>query len=412
MTGPLAGIRVVELSGIGPGPHAAMLLADMGADVVRVNPPPHRSRQLQADGADWLQRGRRHIVADLKTDAGLRDVLALTDLADVLIEGFRPGVAERLGIGPQECGKRNPALIYARMTGWGQQGPLAKRAGHDINYISQTGMLHAIGPSGGPPAVPLNLVGDFGGGSTYLVIGVLAALHERTRSGLGQVIDAAIVDGVSSLAQMIWSMRGQGNWTDAPADNLLDGGAPYYGIYRCSDGGYVAVGALEPQFYAELLVGLNLAAAELPDRDDKANWAALRSRFAAVFATRTRAEWTQAFIGTDACVTPVLSLAEAARSPQLAFRRSVMELGGTLQAAPAPRFSRSIAAPSAPPPAVPTAAAAIAADWARAASAELPVRPEPPDRLREPRDHVGGLDGQPVPRPGSVGGGDRPCLAE
>lgn len=335
MPGPLCGLRVVELGGIGPGPHAAMLLADLGADVVRVDRPTGGLRVVPDGATDWSLRGRRVVAADLKQQADRDRVLVLLDNADVLIEGFRPGVTERLGLGPDECLDRNPRLVYARMTGWGQHGPLRERAGHDINYLSRTGVLDAIGTP------PLNLVGDFGGGSLYLVFGILAALWERTSSGRGQVIDAAIVDGTCSLAQMIWAMRGSGAWHDAPGTNLLDGGAPFYQMYGCADGLRVAVGALEPQFYRELLDGLGLAQAPLPAQHDRAGWPVLRARIGAAFASRPRAQWLRIFGDTDACVSPVLSFAEAAADPQVAARGSVIDIDGAVQAAPAPRFSRS-----------------------------------------------------------------------
>jgi alpha-methylacyl-CoA racemase len=337
-------VRVVEFGGIGPGPHAAMLLADLGADVVRVERPAGGLQVVPDGHRDWLLRGRRSIAADLKDIADRDLVLRLIDAADVVIEGFRPGVTERLGVGPDDCLARNPRLVYARMTGWGQDGPLRDRAGHDINYLSLTGVLHAIGTP------PLNLVGDFGGGSLYLVLGVLAALWERVSSGRGQVVDAAIVDGTCSLAQMIWSMRAQDSWQDEPRSNLLDGGAPFYVTYPCADGRQIAVGALEPQFYAELLAGLGLDRAELPSQHDRAGWPVLRARFAEVFATRPRDEWMRVFGDTDACVTPVLTFAEAAEHPHLAARACVVDVEGVVQSAPAPRFSRSKPeGPAAPP---------------------------------------------------------------
>jgi alpha-methylacyl-CoA racemase len=348
MAGPLAGVRVLELAGIGPGTHAAMLLADLGADVLRVERPAGGLRLLPAE-KDHLLRGRRSVAADLK-DPDQRDtVLRLVDRADVLIEGYRPGTTERLGVGPDACLARNPRLVYARMTGWGQDGPLADRAGHDINYLSLTGALHAIRAGDGKPVPPLNLLGDFGGGSLYLVTGVLAALLERNRSGRGQVLDVSIVDGVSSLLQMIWALRGQGGWQDEPGTNLLDSGAPFYDTYRCADGGWVAVGALEPAFYAQLLAGLALEPAELPAQHDRGRWPELRSRLAERFATRTQSAWEKIFAGTDACVTPVLSFTEAAEHPHLIARGTLPERHGVVQAAAAPRFSRSVPDPARPP---------------------------------------------------------------
>src|SRR5690349_8360117 len=324
---PLEGLRVVEFGGIGPGPHGAMLLADLGAEVVRVERPSGGLSVVPDASRDFLLRGRRSVSADLKSADGRATVLALIASADVVVEGFRPGVLERLGLGPSDCLAVNPGLVYARMTGWGQDGPLAQRAGHDINYLSVTGVLHAIGKP------PLNLVGDFGGGSLYLVLGVLAALWERQRTGRGQVVDAAIVDGVASLALMIWSMKAQSVWEDSPDSNLLDGGCPFYSIYECLDGRSVAVGALEPQFYALLVAGLGLS--DLPEQMDRASWPLLRKMFAEAFLSRTRDEWAEVFGDTDACVTPVLTLEEAAAHPHL-VARGVFTSDGA--AAPAPRF--------------------------------------------------------------------------
>jgi alpha-methylacyl-CoA racemase len=361
--GPLQGLRVLEFGGIGPGPHAAMVLADLGADVVRVERPSGGLTVLPPDARDWLLRGRRSVAADLKDPAGLHTVRRLLDAADVVVEGFRPGVAERLGIGPDEALARNPRLVYARMTGWGQDGPLAQRAGHDINYISLTGALHSFRTAGARPTPPINLVGDFGGGSMFLVTGILAALWERSSSGRGQVVDAAMVDGTSVLMQMVWALRAQGVWRDEPASNLLDTGAPFYDTYACADGGYVAVGALEPQFYAELLTGLGLAAEALPGQYDPAGWPVLRERFTAAFASRPRDEWADAFAGTDACVTPVLSLAEAPRHPHLAARGTLTEVDGVLQAAPAPRFSRTVPDTPASPPRPGADTDTVLAEW-------------------------------------------------
>jgi alpha-methylacyl-CoA racemase len=290
-------------------------------------------------------------------------VLALVERADVLVEGYRPGVAERLGVGPADCHARNPRLVYGRMTGWGQDGPWARRAGHDINYVSVTGALHAIGPADGRPVLPLNLVGDFGGGSMLLLVGVLAALWEAQRSGRGQVVDAAMVDGTSLLMQMTWALSGQGHWADARGANLLDGGTPFYDTYTCADGRHVAVGPLEPQFYAQFLALLGLDPAGLPAQDDRAGWPTLRARFAEVLATRTRDEWAAVFDGTDACVTPVLALGEVAAHPHLAARGTVVAPDGVPQAAPAPRFSRTPATLPGPP-ADPEDVRSVLADWA------------------------------------------------
>ncbi|MGQ0464995.1 MAG: CaiB/BaiF CoA transferase family protein [Sporichthyaceae bacterium] len=362
--GPLAGLRVVEVGGIGPGPHGAMLLADLGADVVRVDRPSGQLAILPPGSPDWMLRGRRLVAADLKSDEGRDTVLALAEKADVLIEGFRPGVAERLGIGPEAVHARNPGLIYARMTGWGQDGPLAKVAGHDINYISLTGALHSIRGGDGRPVPPVNLVGDFGGGSLFLVVGILAALHERKSSGLGQVVDAAIVDGTSAVMQMVWGLYAEGVWTNDAGRNLLDTGAPFYDTYQCSDGGWMAVGSLEPQFYALLLQGLGIGDEDLPAQHDRRNWPTLRARFTEVFASRTRAEWTEVFGDSDACVSPVLALDEVAEHPHIAARGTVAKIQGAVQAAPAPRFSRT--APGTPdaPPTTPTPAGDVLRQWA------------------------------------------------
>jgi alpha-methylacyl-CoA racemase len=339
MTGALKGLRVVELGGIGPGPHAAMLLADLGADVIRIERPGGGLSALPDTGKDAVMRGRRSVTADLRDPDDLQQVLTLLDHADVLIDGFRPGVTDRLGMSAATLAERNPRIIYGRMTGWGAEGPLSQRAGHDINYLSVTGVLHAIGTEGARPTPPLNLVGDYGGGSLYLVVGILAALHERERTGRGQEVDAAIVDGVANLAQLVWSMRAQGVWTDAPASNLLDSGAPFYDTYACADGRYVAVGALEPQFYAQLIEGLGLHAEELPQQYDPSGWPTLRDTFTRTFATRPRDEWADVFADTDACVTPVLSFEEASNHPHLAARGTLVEVDGVTQAAPAPRLS-------------------------------------------------------------------------
>jgi alpha-methylacyl-CoA racemase len=330
-----------------------MILADLGADVVRVERP---SGSLRANpGKDYLQRGRRSVAADLKTPEGRETVLRLAERADVLLEGLRPGVTERLGVGPADCQARNERLVYGRMTGWGQDGPMAPRAGHDINYISITGVLGSIGRADGPPIPPLNLVGDFGGGSMFLVVGILAALQERTVSGKGQVVDAAMVDGASILAQMAWSMRAAGAWNDERGSNLLDTGCPFYDTYICSDGRYMAVGSLEPQFYAELIKGLELADADLPAQMDRSGWPTLRAKFTALFASKSRDEWTKIFADVDACVTPVLTWTEAADNQHLRARDTLVEVDGVLQAAPAPRFSRT-------PPGVPTAPPVPGAD--------------------------------------------------
>ena len=345
--GPLAGVRVIELGGIGPGPHAGMILADLGADVVRVR-RPSGGLGMPAENVDLMHRGKRVVDLDVKSEpAALLDLAAK---ADVLLDCFRPGTCERLGIGPDECAAVNPRLIFARITGWGQDGPLAQTAGHDINYLSQTGALSAIGYRDRPPVAPLNLVADFGGGSMLVLLGIVTALYERERSGLGQVIDAAMVDGVSVLAQMMWTMKATGSLTDQRESFLLDGGAPFYRTYETADGGYMAVGAIEPQFFAQLLAGLGLSADEVPGQYDRARYPEMRELFTTVFASKTRQEWTAVFAGTDACVTPVLSWTEAASNEHLLARRTVIDVAGTQQAAPAPRFSRSATGPVGQPP--------------------------------------------------------------
>src|ERR1700738_140165 len=334
MAGPLTGLRVIELAGIGPGPHAAMILGDLGADVVRIDRPG-------ASGADPMLRNRRFVVADLKSEQGRALVLQLAAKADVLIEGFRPGVTERLGLGPQDCAKVNERLVYARMTGWGQTGPRSQQAGHDINYISLNGVLHSIGRGNERPVPPLNLVGDFGGGSMFLLVGILAALWERQSSGKGQVVDAAMVDGSSVLVQMMWQMRASGMWTDVRGTNMLDGGAPYYDTYECADGRYVAVGAIEPQFYAAMIEGLGLDAATLPPQNDVTRWPELRGLLTEAFGGRDRDHWAKVFADSDACVTPGLAFGEAHTEPHISERNTLYEVNGNLQPMPAPRFSRT-----------------------------------------------------------------------
>jgi alpha-methylacyl-CoA racemase len=338
-TGPLAGTRVVELSGLGPGPYAGMLLAELGADVLRIDRPGGGTRLVDPE-LEALHRSRPCAAVDLRHPAGRDVVLRLVERADVLTEGLRPGVTERLGLGPDVCLERNPRLVYARMTGWGQDGPLAARAGHDINYLGLTGALHAIGPAG-KPVPPLNIGADFGGGSMFLVVGVLAALLERVGSGRGQVVDAAMVDGASSLVTMIYGMLGAGLWTDRRAANLLDGGAPFYDTYPCRDGRHVAVGAIEPQFYAQLLEGLGLTGRLPGGQHERQHWPEQRRLIAEVIASRTRDEWTAVFEGTDACLTPVLGLTEAPAHPHLAARGTFVDGPGGPQPGPAPRFSRT-----------------------------------------------------------------------
>jgi len=347
--GPLQGIRVVEIESLAPAPFGCMVLADLGADVLRVGRlgrPGHPVVQP----TDPLARGRRSIRLDLKQPGGTEVLLRLIGAADVLVEGFRPGVAERLGFGPGVSLERNPRLVYARMTGWGQDGPLAAAAGHDIDYIAVAGSLEPIGRAGERPVPPLNLLGDFGGGGMLLAVGVLAALLERERSGRGQVVDAAMVDGSALLATFIHGLRAAGGWQDQRGSNLLDGGAPFYDTYPTADGRFVAVGALEPQFYAELLRGLGLDQAELPAQLDRSGWPVLRERIGAAFAGRTQAEWVAVFKDTDACVAPVLGMGEAPDHPHNAARGTFIEVSGVRQPAPAPRFSRTPGATPAPPP--------------------------------------------------------------
>lgn len=344
--GPLKGIRVVEMAGLAPGPFAAMMLADMGAEVLRIerpgqaHPPGHPRIEL-------LNRSRSAIALELKTPAGMGALRRLLADADAFIEGFRPGTMERLGLGPEPALALNPKLVYGRMTGWGQDGPLAKAAGHDINYVALTGALHSIGRKDGPPAVPLNLVGDFGGGGMYLAFGIVCALLEARQSGKGQVVDAAMVDGAASLMTYIYAMLADGKWSDRRGENSLDGEtAPWYGVYETADGGYISIASAEPQFYAELLRLTGLAGQALPDQLDRDSWPAFRERLAAVFREKTRAEWCAIMEGSDVCFAPVLTLAEAVAHPHNRARGTFVEVGGVMQPAPAPRFSRTV--PEAP----------------------------------------------------------------
>ncbi|GAA0971487.1 Acetyl-CoA:oxalate CoA-transferase [Nocardioides aquaticus] len=349
-TGPLRGVKVVEVAGIGPGPHAAMILADLGADVIRVERPG--GSFLVGGPDDLLNRGRPSVALDLKQPEAVATVLDLVEGADVLLEGMRPGVTERLGLGPADCHARNPRLVYGRMTGWGQDGPLASAAGHDLNYVALSGALFGLGQDPARPHFPTNLVGDFGGGSTYLVIGVLAALLEARLSGQGQVVDAAIVDGTAHVNTMTAAFVGAGTFREERAVNLLDGGAPYYDLYETSDGEHMSVGALEPQFFAAFLDLLGITD-ESPGQADLDRYAEMRELITARFASRTRAEWTEVFEGTDACVAPVLRISEARQHPHLAARGTYVEHHGRVQPAPAPRFSRTAASLSTPPPARP-----------------------------------------------------------
>ena len=335
-TGPLRGVKVVEVAGIGPGPHACMLLADLGADVVRIDRPGGGA--FSTGEHDVLNRGRPSVALDLKHSDAVATVLDLVEGADVLVEGMRPGTLERLGLGPDDCLARNPRLVYARMTGWGQDGPWSHVAGHDMNYIATSGALHGLGQDRDRPHFPGNLLGDFGGGSTYLVIGVLAALVEARTSGQGQVVDAAIVDGSAHLNAMAWTFAALGAATDRRRSGLLDGGTPWYDLYETADGQHMSVGALEPQFWAELVARIGV---ELPDRDDPANHATIRGALVRRFRERTQAEWSEVFDGTDACVAAVVPLTEAPQHPHLSARGTYVERDGVTQPAPAPRFSRT-----------------------------------------------------------------------
>jgi alpha-methylacyl-CoA racemase len=344
-TGPLAGVKVVELTGLGPAPFGAMVLSDFGAEVISIGRPAKATgAAFGSAGQGISDRGRRSVTVDLKSPEGLEVVRRLTDAADVFVEGFRPGVCERLGLGPDDLMATNPGLVYARMTGWGQTGPWAERAGHDIDYIAMAGPLAHIGRNGQPPTVPLNLVGDFGGGGLLMALGVCAALVDKARSGEGQVIDVAMVDGAALISGPMVPAYVGGSFSAERGTNMLDSGAPWYDCYETADGKWMAVGAIEPQFYAELLDGLGLADADLPDQHDREGWPVLRARFAEVLAQRTRGEWEAVFDGRDACVAPVLTYAEAAEHPHLRARGTYVAPGGVVQPAPAPRFSRTPAA--------------------------------------------------------------------
>jgi alpha-methylacyl-CoA racemase len=339
-----------------------MILGDLGADVVRIE-RPGKLGGVPTKRREATLRNRRSVAANLKTDEGRDLVLKLVAKADVLIEGLRPGVTERLGLGPEDCAKVNERLVYARMTGWGQTGPRRLQAGHDINYISLNGVLHSIGRAGERPVPPLNLTGDFGGGSMFLLVGILSALWERQTSGKGQVVDAAMIDGSSVLAQMIWGFRADGLWSDERGVNMLDGGAPYYDTYTCSDGRHIAVGAIEPQFYAEMLKGLGLDGEDLPDQNDVSRWPELRARLTEVIASKDRDHWAKVFADSDACVTPVLSFGEVETEPHVTERDTFYRDGDYLQPMPAPRFSRSVP-PTPTPPGDPGAdTEAVLRDW-------------------------------------------------
>ena len=340
--GPLEGVRIVEMSGIGPAPFCGMLLADLGADVIRVDRLAASDLGFDIDlRFDFLNRSKRAIAVDLKAADGVNLVKDLIKSADILIEGFRPGVMERLGLGPGVCRDLNPRLVFGRMTGWGQDGPLKQLAGHDINYIALTGTLNAIGPKDGPPVVPLNLIGDFGGGALYLAMGLLAALHESRVSGQGQTVDAAMVDGAASLMSMHFGYYQAGFWKNARGSNAVDGGSPYYATYATRDGKYMAVGAVEPRFYKEFIQRLGVNSETLPDQNDQSRWDELKQCFASIFATRTRDEWTAVFANSDACVSPVLDMVECVSHPHLAARNTFVHNGDIVEPAPAPRFSRT-----------------------------------------------------------------------
>jgi alpha-methylacyl-CoA racemase len=372
MAGPLAGLRVIEMVGLGPCPFAAMMLADMGADVIRIDRKP--SSQASTSDApnpypilgtkyDVMARGRRSISLDLKQTRARLLLLELVGKADALIEGFRPGVMERLGLGPDACMDRNPRLVYGRVTGWGQTGPLAQAAGHDLNYVALSGMLHAMGRAGSPPAPPLNLVGDFGGGGMMLAFGVVCALLEARSSGKGQVVDAAMTDGAALLGAMMYGLRGFGQWNDAREANLLDGGAPFYDTYACADGKFISVGAIEPQFYAQLLQLTGVSDPDFSDQWRTRGWPGVKRKFAALFATRSRDAWCALLEGTDVCFAPVLDMGEAPRHPHNAARHTFVDVAGVVQPAPAPRFSRTAPEVTAPPAAPGQHGAEILAGW-------------------------------------------------
>ncbi len=355
--GPLTGVRILEIAGLGAGPFCGMMLADMGADVVRVDRPT-----TPGDGG-VLGRNRRSIALDLKADSGRSLLFELIRRADGLVEAFRPGVAERLGFGPEACHAENPRLVFGRATGWGQQGPWHMMAGHDIDYIALSGVLSMIGPEGGAPVPPLNLVGDFGGGGLLLAFGMVCALLETRTSGVGQVVDGAMVDGSALLATMFFEMSARQRWSDDRGTNVLDGGAPYYDTYETSDGKWVAVGAVESQFWGSLVELLDIDATELPDKADVAAWPLLRTRIAAAIVTRTREEWGELAAGTDACLAPILTPREVHNHPHHRARESFIMVGDTLQPAPAPRFSRTAPHRPTPAPSIGSDARAVLADW-------------------------------------------------
>ncbi|MFS4108522.1 CaiB/BaiF CoA transferase family protein [Streptomyces sp. PD-S100-1] len=349
-SGPLAGVRIVELGGVGPTPFCCMLLSDLGADIVRIDRPPGYDGGAPVEPRfNLLNRGRRSAALDLKNGAAVEAVLRLVRDADAVIEGFRPGVAEKLGLGPDECRAANPRLVYGRMTGWGQNGPLAQAPGHDVNYVSLTGVLHSVGRAGGPPVIPLNLTGDFGGGSLYLALGVVSALLESRTSGRGQVIDAAMVDGSASLMTLFYGLHAAGYWNDERGTNRLDSGAPWYDVYETKDGRWLSVGSNEARFWRNTLRLLGLREENMPDQHDRTRWPEMRTTLAEVLRTRTRDEWCALAEGQEVCIAPVLSLTEAPGHPHLRERGTFTEVEGVIQPAPAPRFSRTPGAIQGPP---------------------------------------------------------------
>jgi len=362
--GPLNGIKIIEIAGIGPGPFATMMLADMGAEVLRVDRVQSvKAEDPDAPSLDFLARGRRSVGIDLKHSEGVASVLRLVEQADAILEGFRPGVMERLGLGPDVCLERNPGIIYGRMTGWGQEGPLAQAAGHDINYIALAGALEPIGRRGEAPCPPLNLVGDFGGGGMMLAYGVVCALLERTQSGKGQVVDAAMVDGAAALMTFFHSGQQAGWWKDERGNNLLDTGAHFYDVYETKDGLFVSIGSIEPQFYAELLEKTGLAGEEIPGQMDRAGWGPTKERLCEIFKSKTRDEWCEIMEGSDVCFAPVLSMTEAQEHPHMKARNTFVEVAGSPQPGPTPRFSRSAAEISGPPPHAGQHTDEALADW-------------------------------------------------
>jgi alpha-methylacyl-CoA racemase len=375
--GPLAGLRIVELAGIGAGPHCAMMLADMGAEVVRVDRPAASGLGVPIEPKfDLILRGRRSLAIDLKSEAGRDAVLCLIDRADAVIESFRPGVVERMGLGPDICLSRNPRLVYGRLTGWGQNGPYAQMAGHDINYIALSGVLHAIGPRNGPPVPPLNLVGDFGGGAVYCAFGIVSALLHAQRTGQGQVVDAAMVDGAAALLTMVVGFHRGGIWSSNRGDNIVDGGAPYYAAYETADRRFVAIGAMEEKFYELLLAKLDLNKdANMRPHTDRSRWDYQRERFSACFKTRSRDQWCALLEGTDTCFAPVLTIDEASDHPHLKARQTYIDLNGVNQPAPNPRFNVSRAELSVPPAALGEHSREVLSDWG--------IAPETIDRLCE-----------------------------